>query len=84
MDFDDQLVGESYNYDPNDLMDALKDIERLININKNQEKDIKRYKENNFVEEVTQLNFSPEEIKKVEEVLRKQLQEKERKYDKLE
>lgn len=69
MAFEYQFGSESHNC--HDLIDALKGIGRLRNINKTQEKEI-----NKLVEEMTQLKVCLEESKRVVEVPRKQLQEK--------
>lgn len=65
-------------------MDASKYIDRIRDVNKDQEKEISMYKENNLFEEMTHLKVFPEETKRVEEVLRKQIQEKEKHCEKLE
>lgn len=66
------------------FMDSLEESDRLRVINKNQEKEITMYKENTFVEEITQLKICLEEAKLVEESLKKQVQERKKHCENLE
>lgn len=80
---EDQIGSESDNCDSIDLMTALKEIDMLKNGNKNQEKEIILYKKKGFVEDITQLKVCLEEAQRIEEVLRKQLKQNKRHYEKL-
>lgn len=65
-------------------MKSLEEIDRLIVINRNQEKEIDMYKENALVEEITLLKNYLEEAKLGEEALKIQDLEEERHYENLE
>lgn len=80
---EDQIESESDNCDSIDIMNALKEIDMLKNVNKNKEKEIILHKKKGFAKEITQLKVFLEEAKRIEEVLTKQVKQNERHNEKL-
>lgn len=74
-----QSASESYSYEEDDLMKALKENDRLKNANKELET-----KESSVIKEINMLRMHLEATNIRKKVLAKQLQEKERHCEKIE